>query len=382
MTVLISAITLAYSLLTLIFWIRWLQMKGDTTWSGESSANLPKVSVIMVVRNEEENILSLLQDLDKQTYAARLTEVWVVDDHSTDTTAAIIATYKQQATYTLYLLPLAEHIPSILPEGNYKKRGIELAVSQATGELIICTDGDCRVEPTWVQAISNIYIAKKPHFISGPVTFYNEKHLFEKLQTIEFASLIGSGAALLALGVPAMCNGANLAFTKKAFVEVGGYSHTSGTATGDDVFLLQKINKAFPGKVLFLQSQKAIVYTKAQQQFSDFVQQRKRWASKWNLYIDWRVSALAVFIFISNFSVIVALSLLLSGNYSMRMFLIQIAVKFSVEFVFLATVLSFLKKLDFVKFIFPLQILYVFYVSFFGIVTHKKGYSWKGRKLK
>lgn len=84
-------------------------MKGDTTWSGESSANLPKVSVIMVVRNEKENILALLQDLDKQTYPARLTEVWVVDDHSTDTTAAIIATYKQQATYTLHLLPLAEH---------------------------------------------------------------------------------------------------------------------------------------------------------------------------------------------------------------------------------------------------------------------------------
>jgi cellulose synthase/poly-beta-1,6-N-acetylglucosamine synthase-like glycosyltransferase len=382
LTAFISGIILAYSLLTLIFWIRWLRMKTDTKLTGETSVKLPKVSVILVVRNEEENILSLLHDLNKQTYPAKLTEVWVVDDHSTDTTAAIITTYKKQATYTLHLLTLAEHIPSILPEGNYKKKGIELAVGQAIGELIICTDGDCRVENTWLQAISNVYIVKKPHFISGPVTFYDEKYLFEKLQTIEFASLIGSGAALLALGIPAMCNGANLAFTKKAFLEVGGYSHTSGTATGDDVFLLQKINNAFPGKVLFLKSQEAIVYTKAQQQFSDFVHQRKRWASKWNLYIDWRVSALAVFIFLSNFSIVMGLLLLLLGNYPMRMFLIQIAIKFSVEFVFLTSVLAFLKKVDFVKLIFPLQILYVFYVSFFGIVTHKKGYSWKGRKLK
>jgi cellulose synthase/poly-beta-1,6-N-acetylglucosamine synthase-like glycosyltransferase len=163
---------------------------------------------------------------------------------------------------------------------------------------------------------------------------------------------------------------------------VGGYIHTSGTATGDDVFLLQKIHNAYPGKAVFLQDRQAVVYTRAQPNIRDFVQQRKRWASKWNLYTDRRVSILAVFIFISNFSMVIALALLLSGNYSMRMFLIQIAIKFSAEFVFLTTILAFFKKLDLVKFILPLQGIYFLYISFFGIITHKKGYSWKGRKLK
>jgi poly-beta-1,6-N-acetyl-D-glucosamine synthase len=378
LTQLITGIILAYSLLTLLFWLRWLGMKPIAKPAGI----LPRVSVIVVVRNEEKNILHLLEDINRQSFPAKLLEVWLVDDHSTDRTAAIIASFRQQANYTLHLLTLADHIKTNLPEGNYKKRGIELAVSQACGELIVCTDGDCRVGSKWLDSIAGLYLQEKPELISGPVTFYKEKHLFEKLQTIEFASLIGSGAALLSLGVPAMCNGANLAFTRKAFLEVGGYAHISGTATGDDVFLLQKIHKAFPGKALFLKEQQAIVQTSAQPKLSDFVQQRKRWASKWNVYTDWRVSALAVFIFAINFSVVVALLLLLTGNYPLRMFLIQIAVKFSVEFVFLTSVLAFLKKLDFVKFIIPLQAIYVFYVSFFGIITHKKGYSWKGRKLK
>lgn len=365
-----------------MFWLTWLKIKPDSYSVHLIPQAHPSISIIIVVRNEEKNIVQLLDDIEKQSFPASYTEVWIVNDHSTDATAELVLSARQRVSYTLHLLTLADYIKHPLPEGNYKKRGIERAVSQATGELIVCTDGDCRVGSNWLQAIAEFYLQQKPALISGPVTFYEEESLFEKLQTVEFASLIGSGAALLSLGIPAMCNGANLAFTRKAFMEVNGYDHISGTATGDDVFLLQKICKAFPGKSLFLKNPQATVHTKAQQHTTDFVQQRKRWASKWNLYTDLRVSILAVFIFVSNFSLVVALLLLLTSNYSLRMFLIQIAVKFSVEFVFLTSVLAFFKKLDFVKFIIPLQALYVFYVSFFGIVTHKKGYSWKGRKLK
>jgi cellulose synthase/poly-beta-1,6-N-acetylglucosamine synthase-like glycosyltransferase len=143
-----------------------------------------------------------------------------------------------------------------------------------------------------------------------------------------------------------------------------------------------KIHKAYPGQTLFLKDSKATVYTKAQTKLTDFVQQRKRWASKWNLYTDQRVSALAVFVFLSNFMVLIALGLLLLGNYPLRMFLIQIALKFSAEFVFLISILAFFRKMGLVWFIAPLQIIYSLYVSFFGLITHKKGYSWKGRKLR
>jgi cellulose synthase/poly-beta-1,6-N-acetylglucosamine synthase-like glycosyltransferase len=378
----ITGIIAAYSLFTLWLWLTWIRTKPIAGFEGITSGEHPMLSVVVVVRNEQENIGHLLEDIERQTYPASHTEVWIVDDHSADATVLTVASFQEKATYPLHLLQLSDFLKSPLPEGNYKKKGIELAVSKVTGELIICTDGDCRVGKDWLRAIAGCYMRQKPQLISGPVTFYEEKSFFEKLQTVEFASLIGSGASLLATGIPAMCNGANLAFTKKAFMEVGGYANTAGTATGDDVFLLHKIHQAYPGQAVFLQSRQAIVYTKAQKNLGDFVQQRKRWASKWNLYTDRRVSSLAVFIFISNVSVLLALLLLLTDNYSLRMFFIQIAIKFSAEFVFLTTVLAFFKKLNFVKFIAPLQAVYFLYVSFFGLITHKKGYSWKERKLK
>jgi cellulose synthase/poly-beta-1,6-N-acetylglucosamine synthase-like glycosyltransferase len=232
----ITGIITIYSLATIGLWLTWLKIKPANTSAVFRSGPVPRLSVILVVRNEEETILQLLEDVERQSFPSSHTEVWVVDDHSTDATAALVNSFRQKAGYTLHLLRLQEYLQSPLPEGNYKKKGIELAVSQATGELIVCTDGDCRVGSGWLQSIAGFYTQHRPQLISGPVTFYKEDTFFEKLQTIEFASLIGLRGSLLALGIPAMCNGANLAFTRKAFLDVGGYAHISGTATGDDVF--------------------------------------------------------------------------------------------------------------------------------------------------
>jgi len=59
--------------------------------------------------------------------------------------------------------------------------------------------------------------------IAGPVCIHNEKNLLEKFQLLEFAGLIGIGAGAMANGKPVMCNGANLAYTKKIFNDVNGF---------------------------------------------------------------------------------------------------------------------------------------------------------------
>src|SRR5690606_7520040 len=89
--------------------------------------------------------------------------------------------------------------------------------------IILTTDGDCRVGCDWLKAHAEIFAMQRPKLVSGPVTFYEGKTWFEQLQTIEFSSLVGTGAASIQAGKPNMCNGANLAFTKAAFQEVKGY---------------------------------------------------------------------------------------------------------------------------------------------------------------
>ncbi len=58
-----------------------------------------------------------------------------------------------------------------------------------------------------------------------------------------------------------MCNGANLAYTKKVFEEVDGFKGIDNIASGDDMLLMHKIYKQHPEKVFFLKSKEVIVQT-------------------------------------------------------------------------------------------------------------------------
>lgn len=54
------------------------------------------ISVIIPARNEEENIKSCLDTILNQSYPEHLFEVLVVDDFSSDNTAAIVSAYASQ----------------------------------------------------------------------------------------------------------------------------------------------------------------------------------------------------------------------------------------------------------------------------------------------
>lgn len=43
-----------------------------------------------------------------------------------------------------------------------------------------------------------------------------------------------------------MCNGANLAYERKAFNEVNGFAGVDHIASGDDMLLMHKIGKQYP----------------------------------------------------------------------------------------------------------------------------------------
>ena len=75
--------------------------------------------------------------------------------------------------------------------------------------------------------------------IVGPVSFHQEKSFFQKIQSLEFLSLIAMTAGAIKTGHPIMCNGANLAYEKQAFFDVGGFG-IDRFSSGDDVFLLHR----------------------------------------------------------------------------------------------------------------------------------------------
>lgn len=336
-----------------------------------------KLSVIIPVRNEERTIGVLLGDLQRQTLGKIHFEVLVVNDASTDATEEIINDFRNQQALDLKIISLAD-----VAVKSPKKRAITEALKVASGQLIVTTDGDCRVGERWLETIVQTYLQTNAKFISGPVTFLGEKTGFDIFQTIEFASLIGTGACLLEAGHPTMCNGANLAYQRAAFDAVGGYEGVDQIASGDDEFLLQKIHQRFPGSSVFMKNQESIVRTHTQENWRAFYRQRVRWAGKWAVNRRIATMTVALFVFAVNVLTIVFLTAALREGLQNIGLNTILMLKYLPEFLFLGLIISFLRKFVFLWYIPFVQLFYPFYVLLFGLAAQQKGYEWKGRRLR
>ncbi len=361
-----------YILLTGVLYYFWKKIPTHTSPIGVTSKTY--LTVLVAVRNEAATIGLLLQDLEKQSYSKANFEVLLLDDHSEDETISIVQHYIEKKTLALRLIKMGEGVIG-------KKNAIAKGVANALGQLIVTTDGDCRVGPHWLSSIEDFYRVRNVKMITGGVVFLKENTLRGKILAIEFASLIGSGAASLQMGYPSMCNGANLAYEKEAFLAVGGYEDTARLASGDDEFLMHKIYKYYKGQVAFLKNKDAVVETMAPTSWSAFYNQRIRWASKWEGYSYGHVKLLAFVIFSSNLALVVSFFLTPMTSFPLFLFLGVLFSKFFVEFLFLRSILVYFgRKLNIVTFLIT-EMGYPFYVVLFALLGRSGKYKWKSREI-
>ena len=240
------------------------------------------ITILVPVRNEGENISLLLNDLVQQDYTDF--EIIVIDDHSEDDTGLIVKGLNS---------PIIKYITN---QGHGKKQALTTGVSASRGNIIVTTDGDCRVGVHWLKSINNFFSDNDTMMLIGGVSISAFGNLLNKMQQIEFASLIGTTASTLGLQHPTMCNGANLAFRKQAFQEVNGYQGNEQIASGDDEFLMRKIVSRYKNGVKFLTSKHSVVSTQPQPNLASLLQQRLRWAGKWRFNSSYVTLTLAFFI--------------------------------------------------------------------------------------
>lgn len=370
---LVSALLTGLYLFVLVYLIiGWARLKKPILNRAVPST---KVTVMIAARNEEERIRYTIDDLLAQDYPKHLTEIIMVDDHSTDKTAQIIRSYEG---HDIKLLQLNEDKPL----NSYKKKAIARAIDLSTGTLMVATDADCRMGPKWLSTIVDYYETNSPVMISSPVAYFEERSLFEYLQTLEFSYLIGIGAAFIGNGRASNCNGANLAYRKDVFYEVGGFKGIDDLASGDDELLLQKVAVVYPGRIGFLKSNDAVVYTHAKHTLKEFLQQRRRWASKSTKYKDKKVVALAVCIWLFNLSLLVNGVLSFYNVYFFKVFALQFLMKYIFEVAFLLPITSFFKRAKLVGLLLLLSPMHIIYFVYIGLLGNTRKYVWKGRVVR
>ncbi|MBL7074678.1 glycosyltransferase [candidate division KSB1 bacterium] len=331
----------------------------------------PFISIIVAARNEEKTIKECIKALINQNYPKELYEVIIVNDRSEDKTGEIVKSYLTTHP-NLHLIEI-EDVPDdymISP----KKYALTRGISISKGEIICTTDADCFPSQYWIAEMVK-YFDSNVGFVAGysPIEgngFINRLIQFDNL------SIISAGAGGIGGGYPILCAGRNLAYRRKAFDEVGGFSEIKQFDSGDDDLLMMLIRDRTHWKFRFASSEGSFVNTVPPFTLIQILRQRMRWASKGLHYSLPMTAALSAVFFYNLLLLITVPSFILGLGFS-TIPIISFAIKTVSEFFLLYQTSLLLKESKLMSY-FPISaLLHIPYLVFFGIWGTFVNVKWK-----
>jgi len=352
--------------------------------NGLSSLNLevPKnikndfISVIIAVKNEENNIKKLLDSLYKQSFATKKYEIIIINDNSSDKTENIILGYKIKIPNLRII-----SIDSTPDNWASKKWALNIAIEESRGNIILQTDGDCIPQKEWIEKMSAPFSKVDIGFVVGHTPLIkNEKKFLNRLMVFENLAQEAFNASCVGNNLTVSCVGRSIGFRKEFFKNANGYKNIQSIISGDDDLLMHKIVNKTNCKINYVITENSYVYSETPSSLNKFIQQRMRFASKGILYyklpfISNELKLILPFLYILNFSTLIMILFFMS-DYSL-LFLIPYFIKTFSDFLLLFTFCTLSKiKWDNLSFI-TLSILHPLYIIVFSTMAPFKKVQWK-----
>ena len=363
---------LAYIIIIARYCYGWLKIREHKNVDGQIKTG---ISIIIPCRNERANLLNCLEAISNQDFPSGRYETILVDDHSDDQTA------DAARKFFLDNPKLSGRVLILTGDQTWgKKSAISLGVNAARYPLVVTTDADCIAPATWLRSLVSYYEISGAKMIAAPVKFIQSSSIVEQIQELEILGLQAVAGGGIYLNEPVLCNGANLCYEKAAFVDVGGYGENLNILSGDDLFILQKIGKKYPGKVKFLKSRQAMVQTSAKSSATEFMSQRTRWVSKVVSVPDIPTIVVAVIVYLTNLSVLIHATLwLFLPDFNGSFLIITFGAKALIDFLFLHLATSFFNRGILMRLFVLAEVINVIYVAVIGVFGNIGNYRWKGR---
>ncbi len=328
--------------------------------------DLPSATVIVAARNEEENILNCLESLEHLEYPEGKLEIIIVDDKSTDSTGKIIDDF----------IAGKEKFKKIVTKKEIgmlkgKTNALANAIDIAEGEIILTTDADCKVHPSWAKTVASYY-QKDIGAVNG-FTTQNASNGFSGMQAIDFIYLLTVASGTINLKKPISCIGNNMSYRKQAYEEVGGYENLPFSVT-EDFNLLFSIYKLGKYKIILPLDSNTLITSKPCTNFKDLYHQKKRW-SVGGLGVPFRGYIVMAWGFLTN------LGILLTPLFFSPVWLYLAVFKIAIDFFVLYPVHKQLGISRNLKYFLYFQIYYTLYVIAIPFVLAAgRKVKWKGRE--
>lgn len=339
------------------------------------NATILKFSVVIPFRNEAENLPKLLRSLHQLHYPKELFEIILVNDDSSDDSVEIIRQLLDASGIYFNIINNERTSPSP------KKDAITTAVKIAKYDWIVTTDADCELPEHWLHCFDHFIAKYNSDFVVGPVAYKSDLNFFNAFQMLDFLSLQGTTIGAFGLRQPFLCNGANLAYKKSVFMYVNGFQGNETIASGDDVFLLQKVQKLKAYKIDYLKCKDVIVQTNPVETLNELISQRIRWASKASAYKSWFSIATSVIVLAFNIGLIVTIVLAIFGIISVLLVILIWTTKIVLDSLFLYKTAKFFQQTVVLKYVAFSAIVYPFFSVYVALSSFLKGYKWKNRSF-
>jgi cellulose synthase/poly-beta-1,6-N-acetylglucosamine synthase-like glycosyltransferase len=226
----------------------------------------PLISILVAARNEEDNILDLLNTIEALTYPKESLQVLIGNDNSTDRTAEIVAQFISQKPY-YQLININSNLNNLKGKANV----LAQLAHHAKGEYYFFTDADIELPKGWIEGILEEFNAAKNSLSGGSVavvtgvTIIKNKTPFEACQSIEWLMALYLIKLMADRGIPSTGMGNNMATTAEAYWATGVEDYALFKAIIDEGF---GFGQAFNPEIM--------AFTKPPK---NYFQQRKRWVS-------------------------------------------------------------------------------------------------------
>jgi biofilm PGA synthesis N-glycosyltransferase PgaC len=256
----LSLMSILYVVLALISNARQRRKR----WAVVGDEDLPFVSVVLPVYNEEAVVTKTLDALKASDYPAF--EVVAVNDGSTDSTLAILQEYARSWP----------QLRVVHQQNGGKSAASNNAIAHSRGEIVVTLDGDTIFEPQTIRMFARHFLddsRKKPlGAVAGHVKVGNRRNLLTAWQALEYISgICVTRMAEGAVGAISIVPGACAAWRREALVQAGGYSHDTLAEDSDLTLTIQSLGYSV------VQENSAVAWTEAPMDLKGLGKQRLRW---------------------------------------------------------------------------------------------------------
>jgi cellulose synthase/poly-beta-1,6-N-acetylglucosamine synthase-like glycosyltransferase/peptidoglycan/xylan/chitin deacetylase (PgdA/CDA1 family) len=221
------------------------------------------VSVLIPAWNEASNIEGTVRSVARSTLRPR--QIIVIDDGSTDATAAIVQTLAGT---------LEEDLLLVRTENGGKARALNVGLARARYGVVATIDGDSIVAQGALALLAAHFNDPRVGAVGGKVhAAPRKRNLLSRFQDFEYT--VGQNVdkrAMGALGAIGIVPGAIGAFRKNDLLTLGGFSTDTMVEDQDLTYALHALGK----KVRY--EPQARAYTETPGTTRAFLRQRLRWA--------------------------------------------------------------------------------------------------------